>query len=130
MQDADAPPRKKWKVVIADDNRDAADALAILMELDGHEVTVLPDGATALRAIEKGRPDVVVLDIGMPELDGYEVARRVRERRSTSVALIAVTGWGKDEDKARAFIAGFDHHLLKPVDPDELSSLLQSITVT
>jgi PAS domain S-box-containing protein len=115
------------RVLIADDNRDAADSLAMLLEMDGHEVTVVNDGGQALASIEKLQPEVALLDIGMPELDGYEVARRVRLRpQGRELLLIAVTGWGQESDRARAIEAGFDMHFTKPVDPDQLIELLRT----
>jgi CheY-like chemotaxis protein len=121
-----ATPRR---VLIADDNKDAADSLAMLLRLEGHAVTVAADGREALTAFATLLPEVAVLDIGMPELDGYEVARQVRQRpRGPEVLLIAVTGWGQEADKARALAAGFDHHFTKPVEPERLSQLLRALT--
>jgi CheY-like chemotaxis protein len=94
----------------------------------GGEVQVAHDGPAALEAIEKYRPDVVLLDIGMPGMDGFEVARRVRERDEFSrMTLIALTGWGQEEDRRRTREAGFDHHLVKPADIGALQSLLISL---
>lgn len=116
----------KRRVLIADDNRDAADSLAMLLRLEGHEVTVANNGRQALAAFNTLLPEVAVLDIGMPELDGYEVARQVRlQSLGRSVTLIAVTGWGQEADKARALAAGFNHHFTKPIDPEQISQLLQ-----
>jgi CheY-like chemotaxis protein len=121
---APAPVRNR-RVLIADDNRDAAESLAMLLEMHGHTVTVVHDGQQALSAIEASPPDVALLDIGMPHFDGYEVARRVRgDTRSRRVFLIAVTGWGQEQDKARALGAGFDLHFTKPVEPQHLIDLL------
>ncbi len=111
------------RILVVDDNRDAADSLGILLEFLGSEVRVVHDGPAALREIEAFRPAVVLLDIGMPGMDGHEVARKVRER-SAAITLIAVTGWGQEEDHRRSQEAGFDHHLVKPVDLDALRSLL------
>jgi signal transduction histidine kinase len=120
-------PAIKRRVLIADDNRDAAESLAMLLEMDGHTVTVMHDGIQALAEIESSRPDVALLDIGMPEIDGYEVARRVRgDTRYQRMLLIAVTGWGQETDKARAMAAGFDLHFTKPVEPQQLIELLRS----
>jgi CheY-like chemotaxis protein len=116
---------KKRRILVADDNRDAADSLAMLLRSDGHEVLVAYDGAKALEAIRESRPDVALLDIGMPEMNGYEVARRVREIcPKESLTLIAVTGWGQQSDIARAMEAGFDRHFTKPIDPTFLPALL------
>jgi CheY-like chemotaxis protein len=122
-----AQPTLKRRILIADDNADAADSLAMLLEMDGHSVTVVRDGREALASIEAAKPDVMLLDIGMPEIDGYEVARRVRgDSRNQSILLIAVTGWGQESDKARATAAGFDLHFTKPVEPPWLLEILRS----
>jgi CheY-like chemotaxis protein len=113
------------RVLVADDNEDAGESLAMLLRLDGHEVQVANNGAEALAVFDRMRPDVAILDIGMPGLSGYEVARKIREREAgDKVMLIAVTGWGQDADKTRASEAGFDHHFTKPVEPEALSALL------
>jgi CheY-like chemotaxis protein/two-component sensor histidine kinase len=115
------------RVLIADDNRDAAESLAVLLRLEGHDVTVVYDGPQALAAFNTLMPEVVLLDIGMPGLSGYEVARRVRQGTlGRAVTLIAVTGWGQETDKAEALAAGFNHHFTKPVRPDRLIDLLRS----
>jgi PAS domain S-box-containing protein len=115
------------RVLIADDNRDAAESLATLLRLDGHNVTVAHNGREALDTFNALLPEIAVLDIGMPELDGYEVARQVRQQSlGRSVTLIAVTGWGQETDKARALAAGFNHHFTKPIEPEQLSELLRS----
>jgi CheY-like chemotaxis protein len=108
-----------------DDNRDAADSLGILLGLHGHDVQVVHDGPSALDAARSRPPDVVFLDIGMPGMDGYEVARRMRaERGLNDMLLVALTGWGQDGDRRRSREAGFDHHLVKPVDPAAVELLL------
>ncbi|HEY4445711.1 MAG TPA: PAS domain-containing protein [Steroidobacteraceae bacterium] len=113
------------RVLVADDNKDAADALAMLLELAGHEVRVAHGGRAALSLAQTFRPDVAVLDIGMPELNGYEVAKELRrEPWGSRMCLVALTGWGQDEDRQRAKDAGFDRHLTKPVDTDALEKLL------
>jgi signal transduction histidine kinase len=113
------------RILIADDNRDAAESLAILLELAGHEVRVANLGKTALSLAQTFRPDTAVLDIGMPDLSGYEVAESLRrEPWATNIQLIALTGWGQDADRRRAMEAGFDHHLIKPVDADRLADLV------
>jgi CheY-like chemotaxis protein len=112
-------------VLIVDDNRDAASSLAMLLELDGHRTIVAYDGPTALEAAEQHRPDVVLLDIGLPGMSGYEVAKRIRRQPwGYALTLIALTGWGQAEDRRRSHEAGFDAHLVKPVDPPALISLL------
>jgi CheY-like chemotaxis protein len=113
-------------VLIADDDPDSAQSLAILLELDGHRSTCATDGATALQLFEQTKPDVVLLDIAMPGCSGHEVARHIRMLASEKpVLLIAVTGWVRESDKARSYAAGFDHHLPKPFDYDVLAALLR-----
>ena len=119
------PPRQR-RILIADDNRDSAETLAALLRMEGHEVTSVHDGPVALSVFSELKPDVALLDIGMPGLTGYEVARKMRQAGSKApLTLIAITGWGQDIDKERAFAAGFDHHLTKPVDPQRLVELLK-----
>jgi CheY-like chemotaxis protein len=118
------------RILIADDNRDAADTMGMLLELDGHEVIVAHSGNQALELGRQRRPDVVILDIGMPDVNGYEVARTARsEDWGRSAYLIALTGWGQADDKERARIAGFDRHLTKPVDPDLVEEILQGYLI-
>ncbi len=112
------------RILLADDNRDAAESLAILLRLEGHDVDLAHDGETALRKYAERRPDVALLDIGMPKGNGYEVARRIRADGGQGVLLIAVTGWAQDSDKAESRAAGFDHHLTKPIEPEALIGLL------
>jgi PAS domain S-box-containing protein len=115
------------RVLVADDNSDAADTLGMLLEMNGYNVTVGHSGEEALRFARQIQPDAMILDIGMPDITGYEVARRVRmERWGSEVYLIAATGWGQHEDRSRAITAGFDYHLTKPVDPDEVQKLLRA----
>jgi CheY-like chemotaxis protein len=117
-----APNRR---ILLADDNRDAAESLAIILRLEGHEVELAHDGLAALRAFEELKPDVALLDIGMPKSNGYEVARQIRAvPGGEGVLLIAITGWAQDADKARSRAAGFDHHLAKPIEPEALIELL------
>jgi PAS domain S-box-containing protein len=114
------------KILVADDNQDAADSLALLLTSSGHEVRTAHGGHGAVVIATAFQPEIALLDIGMPDLNGYEVARRLRETSwGKAVRLIALTGWGQDEDKRRALAAGFDHHLTKPVDLQELESLLR-----
>jgi PAS domain S-box-containing protein len=113
------------RLLVVDDNRDAANSLGRLLRVLGAEVQIAHSGAEALELLEKFRPVTVLLDIGMPGMDGYEVAQRVRERFDASeVLLIALTGWGQEEDRRRSQAAGFDHHLVKPVDHGVLLTLL------
>jgi PAS domain S-box-containing protein len=112
------------KVIIADDNRDAADTLARILAVYGHDVRVAYDGLAALDLCAEFEPQVAVVDIGMPVVDGYEVARRVRERHGARPNLIALTGWGQEHDRRSALDAGFDHHLTKPADPQAVHELI------
>jgi CheY-like chemotaxis protein len=115
------------RIVVADDNEDSAQSFAMLLSFSGHEVRIAHDGKQALDAMRDFRPDVAFLDIGMPCLSGYEVAERVRaEPWGREVILIAVTGWGQADDKLRARTAGFNQHLVKPIDPMEVDRLLDS----
>lgn len=124
--EAASAPTTRRRILVADDNPDGAESLAILLRVEGHEVSVVNDGAAALAAFDQLQPDVALLDIGMPGLNGYEVAQRVRQKpHGRSVLLIAITGWGQDSDKARALAAGFDHHFTKPVEPDRITALLR-----
>ncbi|MGA2397008.1 MAG: PAS domain S-box protein [Steroidobacteraceae bacterium] len=117
------------KVLVVDDNRDAADTCSALLELSGHSVQTAYTGHEALAIAAKTRPHVVVTDIGLPDIDGYEVAANIKAAPwGRRTALVAVTGWGQESDKQRAFSAGFSHHLTKPIDPDTLESLLQSLS--
>jgi len=113
------------RVLIADDNKDAADTLGILLEIDGHEVRVAYGGHAALALAQAFRPNVALLDIGMPELSGYEVAAELRkEPWGKEIHLIALTGWGQESDRKKSRAAGFDRHLTKPIDMDALSDVL------
>jgi PAS domain S-box-containing protein len=115
------------KILVADDNQDAANTLAMLMRLAGHEVCTAHSGKAALTLASQFHPEVALLDIGMPDLDGYEVAKRIRETDwGRNVRLIALTGWGQEDDKRRARAAGFDYHLTKPANPRDLDELLSS----
>jgi CheY-like chemotaxis protein len=111
-------------IVVVDDNDDAASSLATLLELSGHHVRTAPDGPRALDECRTRQPDVVLLDIGLPGMDGYEVARRLKEMPAMADAiLIAITGYGQADDVARSRKAGFDHHLVKPIEPGNLMAL-------
>ncbi len=116
------------RVLVVDDNTDAADSLGLLLELLGQKVRVAHDGPTALLIAQAFRPEVVFLDIGMPGMDGYEVARRLRRQpECKSSLLVALTGWGQDADRRRSAEAGFDHHLVKPAEPALLEKLLAGL---
>ncbi len=113
------------RMLVVDDNEDAADTLGVLLEVLGAEVRVVHDGPAALAAFAADEPDVVLLDIGMPGMSGYEVARTIRQRFAGCRAiLVALTGWGQDRDRTHAREAGFDHHMVKPADIDALRRLL------
>jgi CheY-like chemotaxis protein len=119
---APAPGRR---VLVVDDNVDVAEMLALVLREEGHEVRTAHDGPAALQAAESFRPEVVLLDIGLPRMDGYEVARRLRGQAGMKKALlVALTGYGQEEDRRRAEKAGFDVHLVKPANPAALQSLL------
>ena len=126
----DAPVRteRAWRVLVADDNRDSAESMGMLLGTLGHEVDLAFDGEEALVLAARTRPDAIVLDIGMPILDGYEVARRLRAQPwGRDVVLIAATGWGQERDRRRSAEAGFDAHLVKPVDHLKLLRLMAEI---
>jgi PAS domain S-box-containing protein len=124
--DLTAPPLSSHRVLIADDNRDAADSLSLLLELEGHEIRTVHDGRAAVSEAERFRPEIALLDIGMPELNGFEVARELRKQPwAQHTLLIAITGWGQEQDRRRSREAGFDHHLTKPIDPDAVSRLIK-----
>jgi PAS domain S-box-containing protein len=117
----------KQRILVVDDNADNADALAMLLESYGQEVSVARGGLNAIELADAFHPELAIVDIGMPDIDGYSVARALRQRSwAKRTRLIALTGWGQDKDKSRAREAGFDQHLTKPVDPDELRALLRS----
>ena len=119
------------KVLIADDNEDAAQTLNLLLSFDGCETRVVTSGQAAVHEATHWRPDVAVLDIGMPDLDGHAVARALRQQPETAhMLLVALTGWGQDDDRRKSVAAGFDHHLTKPVDIDQLLALLRAANKT
>jgi signal transduction histidine kinase len=128
--EGDADLVSQLRVLVVDDNRDAASSLAMLLKVMGNDVRTAHDGEEAVHAASEFRPDVVLCDIGLPKMNGYEVARAIRERPwSKHMALIAVTGWGQDEDRRQSEEAGFDRHLVKPVDPQTLMKLLAELDV-
>jgi CheY-like chemotaxis protein len=112
------------RVLVVDDNTDAAATLDMFVRALGHETHIAHDGEEALRAFDDFKPDIVLLDIGLPGINGYEVARRLRSRKGSSVRIIAITGWGQPEDRKQSAEAGFDLHLVKPVDEAQLLRIL------
>lgn len=121
-------PLGKLRVLIADDNRDAADTLAMLLSMEGYEVRTVYGGRAAVSAAETFRPDVALLDIGMPEVNGYAAAKAIRQQRGgADIYLVAITGWGQQEDKRQALEAGFAAHVTKPLDPNLLRNLLRGV---
>jgi PAS domain S-box-containing protein len=117
----------KHRILIVDDTRDSADSLAMLLRTYGHEVHVAYGGEDAIALADSHRPDIVLLDLGMPKMDGYETCRRIRAQEwASELVIVAQTGWGQLEDRRRAQAAGFDHHMVKPLDFVELTKLLQS----
>ena len=116
------------RLMVIDDNKDAAESMSMLFELWGYEVVCVFDGRAALATAVSYKPDAVFLDIGLPGMDGYEIAERLRELpESARAVLIAITGYGQDEDRRRSREAGIDHHLVKPVAPETLHELLSSL---
>jgi signal transduction histidine kinase/ActR/RegA family two-component response regulator len=118
------PASAGCRVLVAEDNPDGAEMLRVMLHFKGHEVRVAVDGLQAVTIAEAFDPQIAFLDIGMPRMDGYEAARRIRRRMGRRVVLVALTGWGQDEDKQRSREAGFDHHLTKPPEPDVLEALI------
>jgi two-component system CheB/CheR fusion protein len=126
FHEAVAAPRRR--VLIVDDNVDSALSLGMLLKLQGHQIQTANDGATALRIVAQFDPQIMFLDLGMPVIDGYEIARRLRERpESKKLFLVALTGWGQDDDRRRTREAGFNAHVVKPIQSAELQSLLAGL---
>jgi CheY-like chemotaxis protein len=117
-----------YRILVVDDNRDATESLTMLLQITGHETRSAFDGADALELASRFRPDVVLLDIGLPGLNGYDVARRIREQPwGRNAVLVALTGWGQEEDRRKSSEAGFDAHLVKPVDHGQLMAMLAQL---
>jgi CheY-like chemotaxis protein len=124
------PASARRRILIVDDNGDAAESLAELLALLGHETSTAHDGVAAIEMAERLRPSVVLLDIGLPGMSGHDVARAIRhETWGADMLLIALTGWGQTEDRTRSRRAGFDHHLVKPLDLSQLEELISSVPV-
>ena len=131
QQELPASRGPTYRILVVDDNRDLALTSSMILKVMGHDTRTAHDGVEALTVAAAFRPDVILLDIGLPKLNGYEVCRRIREEAwSDGTALIAVTGWGQEEDKRRSNEAGFDFHLVKPVDPEALEKLLAGLLLT
>ncbi len=119
-------PRRR--ILVVDDNRDAAESLAMLLRLSGHDVRTVNDAFKVLGAAETYRPELILLDIGLPGMDGYEIARRLRKQPwASQTKLVALTGYASAEDRRRAELAGFDHHLVKPAQFDALTKLISEL---
>lgn len=127
---SEKPVTQTHRILVVDDNADAAESLAMLLEILGHETRVAHDGEAAVRVAAEYRPEVVLMDLGMPRVNGTEAARRIRlESWGKDMFLVALTGWGADDDRRRTQEAGFDRHLVKPVDLDALTKLLADLPV-
>lgn len=126
--DQAATSRTPLRILVIDDNRDAADTLGTLLRVQGHDVRVEYDGAGGIREAQAFRPQVILLDIGLPGTNGYDVCRALRQQPwGRSALIIAMTGWGQEEDRRNSRDAGFDHHLVKPAKPQLVDSLLQDL---
>jgi CheY-like chemotaxis protein len=120
-----APAAAARRILVVDDNHDSAESLSMLLELTGNETRLAFDGMEAVDAAASFRPDVILMDIGLPKLNGYEAAAQIRrEPWGKAMMLVALTGWGQDGDRRKSVEAGFDHHLVKPVEPAMLTKLL------
>jgi CheY-like chemotaxis protein len=128
-EDEEPKPATKCRILIVDDNQDSADSLAMLLKIKGYEVGTAYDGEQAVEAAGTLRPNVVLLDIGMPKLNGYDACWRIRQQPwGQGMFLIALTGWGQEEDRRRTEEAGFNQHMVKPVDPAALMTLLAGLS--
>ena len=112
------------RILVVDDSLDSAETLGELLKIWGHDVRLAHDGPAAVAAARDYRPEIVLLDIGLPGMDGFAVATELRKEGTAGRLLVALTGYGEQQDKERARKAGFDHHLVKPIDPDSLQKLL------
>lgn len=121
-------PPSRFKILVVDDNHDSALSLAMMLSIMGHDTRTAHDGESALSTAETFLPDVVLLDIGLPKLNGYEVAQRIRGNAwGAAMYLIAITGWGQDEDRQRSSEVGLNLHMVKPVEPAALEKLLANL---
>lgn len=122
------PAPRRFRILVVDDNHDSALSLAMMLSIMGHETRTAHDGESAVATAESFLPEVVLLDIGLPKLNGYEVAQRIREQSwGASMFLIAVTGWGQEEDRQRSSEVGLNVHMVKPVEPAALEKLLAEL---
>lgn len=119
--------KPRYRVVVADDYPETAKITCMLLTYLGHDCRAATSSAEALALIAANVPDLAILDIGMPDISGYELARRLRDDHGTAIYLVAMTGWGQPEDQARAIEAGFDRFLLKPIDGTSIANLLESL---
>jgi DNA-binding response OmpR family regulator len=125
---ATAVPRGSRRVLVVDDHRDSADSLAMLLKAMGHEVDRAYDGEQGIELASKVLPELILLDIGMPRMDGFETCRRIKaEAWGEHTVVVALTGWGQDEDRRKSRAAGFDHHLVKPVEIGDLVALMSTL---
>jgi CheY-like chemotaxis protein len=116
------------RILVADDNRDSADSLAMMLEMLGHEVSSAHDGVEALETAKASKPELVFMDLGMPRMNGYDAARLIRSQpECKGTVLVALTGWGQEEDRRRSYEAGFDHHIVKPIDFSAVEKLLKEL---
>ena len=121
----DQRSEKARRVLVVDDNHDSAESLAMLLRLLGHEVNTAHDGPSALSSASRHRPEIVLLDIGLPGMNGYDVAKEIRASPDlNAIRLVAITGYGQEGDRRRALDAGFDEHVVKPVEVDKLTELM------
>jgi CheY-like chemotaxis protein len=120
-------PRRKLRIAIVEDNQDIRETLRELLALDGHEVLMAEDGRSGLELIVRERPDLALIDVGLPRLDGYEVARQTKAAVGPNTRVVALTGYGRQEDRMKAIQAGFDEHFVKPVEVEALTRLLADV---
>ena len=124
----ETPAKSSHRILVVDDNRDGADSLSDMLRIMGNDTRTAYDGEDGVDMAGAFRPDVILLDIGLPKLNGYEACRSIREQSwGNDVVMIAVTGWGRDDDRSRSRDAGFDHHMVKPVDPQALMDMLAAL---
>jgi len=122
------PAKSRFRILVVDDNPDSALSLAMMLSMMGHDTRTAHDGEAAVTTAEAFRPQVILLDIGLPKLNGYEVAQRIRQQEwGTSMFLVAVTGWGQDEDRQRSEDVGMNLHMVKPVEPSALDRMLAGL---